>query len=236
MSSAYLVIFFSISPPWVSCSTFIVGANSLVTESSCKSPLYNRASSPSPPTVCPSYRRFWCWHLAGGTSHLLLPQELDLILAPCWVLVAASLSLRLLSVFFFFFLELLYCFSTWTKQVLEYSFSAWVEVFGIYGTLPCPWQLADIWCLMNQHASFCTVSTIHFLFLAHFSLRLCNFFKTSIFFSFVLFVFFIFWVGFFVHKQVVYVLKDTVNTLVIILQNERLFSLQRFLVHTALNL
>lgn len=116
MSSAYLVIFFSISPPWVSCSTFIVGANSLVTESSCKSPLYNRASSPSPPTVCPSYRRFWCWHLAGGTSHLLLPQELDLILAPCWVLVAASLSLQLLSGFFFF--ELLYCFSTWTKQVL----------------------------------------------------------------------------------------------------------------------
>lgn len=119
----------------------------------------------------------------------------------------------------FFFLKLLYCFSTWTKQVLQYSFSAWVEVFGIYGTLPCPWQLADIWCLMNQHASFGTVSTIFFFLCI--LLSDCVIFKISIFFR----GFFFHFLGvFFVYKQVVYVLKDTVNTIVIILQNERLFN------------
>lgn len=82
-------------------------------------------------------------------------------------------------------------------------------------------QTFDVWWISTLPSALSQPSIFFFLCI---SLSDCVIFLKSLYFSVLFcFVFFIFWVGFFVHKQVVYVLKDTVNTLVIILQNERLF-------------
>lgn len=137
----------------------------LLTESRCKFPLCNRATSPSSRTFCLSYCRVWCWLYqprpspsgTGSDSGSLLVSQ------PCLFIATTSGSI----------------FSNCFVSALKPNSSFVVQFCSINGGLGhfeahCLWQLMDIWCLMNQHTSFCIFSSIHFLFITHFSPRLCH--------------------------------------------------------------